>query len=85
MRKLRPVLSRSTPAMWCSNPPPVLARITLILPSPKLPTSSEPASVPHSAGAIAMPHGAFRLWCEAIRATNTPSGVYSSTIPRPTR
>ncbi len=63
---------------------PVLMSKPLILPSPKLPTSSAPLSVPKLAGATAMPQGALSAPPTGTRClSNVPLTSKVLTRPRP--
>src|SRR6185436_18531285 len=57
-----PLASRSEPSHV-----PVRGPYALIVPSPKLPTSSAPPNLPKLAGASARPHGAFNAPREATQ------------------
>ena len=82
----RPSIAIAAPAGLVNVPrdAPVTGSNALILPSPKLPTSSALLNVPKSAGAIAIPQGALSLPPGGIsRFTRLPAVSKTSTAPTP--
>lgn len=55
----------------------------MIIPSPKFPTSKSPPKTPKVLGAIATPHGAFKLPPLTAVATKFPLRSKTSRMPSP--